>query len=386
MKSHLDVYHVTLTALSPVFVGSGRSIMKQEYLVDESLTIHVFDLPKLYARLNEMNLGASYENLLRLGGKFSEWMTQNKIKLQDIADCVRYRLRNSDLAFEEKELRTLEIQEFVKDPYGLPYVPGSGIKGMLRTVLLSSKIINDRPGYDHFKDEVRRELDEYIDRDNECIERYNKSHSPDRRLLKKPADRIEVKGFRTLKCDIKKPENAVNDILKGFIVSDSEPLSTDQISVCQRIETHRDGSESKLNVTRECLKPGTKINFTLTVDRSVCSYTAETILSAVKDFGESYNTYFVNKFEGAEQLPEGCLLLGGGCGFVSKTVTYPLFGDDGVPQAIDIFWGNLPEKIFYNHKHDESEEYDLAPHILKTSRYQGKLYQTGVCRIDFRKN
>ena len=380
MKSHLDVYHATLKALSPVFVGSGRSIMKQEYLVDQSLTIHVFDLPKLYARLNERNLGASYENFLRRSGRFSEWMTQNHIKLQDISDCVRYRLRNSDLVLAENELKTLEIQEFAKDPYGLPYVPGSGIKGMLRTVLLSSEIMNDRPGFDHFKDEVRRELDEYIERDNKFDR-----HKPNRFLLKSQADSIEARGFRTLECDRKNRRNAVNDILKGFIVGDSEPLSTDQLSVCQRIETHRDGTESKLNVTRECLKPGTKINFTLTVDRSVCKYTAESILGAVRQFGESYNTYFVEKFEGAEPLPEGCLLLGGGCGFASKTVTYPLFGEDGVPQVIDIFWGTLPEKIFTAHQHDESEEYDLAPHILKTSRYQGKLYQTGVCKIEFRK-
>lgn len=378
MKSYQDVYKVTLTALSPVFIGSGRSILKQEYLLDDALTVHVFDLPLLYAELKERKLERAYEEFLERGGSLRDWMRSKGLSLRDLSGCVRYRLRNADFTLRKDEYRSLEILEFVKDPYGLPYVPGSSIKGMLRTVLLGSAILADPRGFGHFRDDIRRTLDEYIARDDS-----NPKHRSDRRLLKREAEEVETTGFRTLGCDPKKRSNAVNDILKGFIVSDSEPLSTDQLSVCQRIEVHKDGTEKRLNVTRECLKPGTRISFTLTVDRAVCGYSCEHIRKAVDTFGDAYNRYFVAKFTGAQPLGKGCVLLGGGCGYASKTVTYPIFGEDGVPPVVDIFWGTMPEKIFFLHKHDLDEDKDLAPHILKTARYQGSLYQTGVCQIEF---
>jgi CRISPR-associated protein Csm5 len=374
MKSYLDVYHVTLTCLSPVFIGSGRSIIKKEYLIDNNFNISIFDIPKMYAKLKAKGLADSYDRFLSSSDSLGEWLKVNKVSREDISECIKYQLKNSDFSVKREELRTLEIMEFVKDPYGLPYIPGSSIKGMLRTILLGSKIINDPNGYGHFKDDIRKALDD-------CIRRAK--YRPDRRLLKREAEDLEAKGFRTLKCNTEKIKDAVNDIMKGFIVGDSEPVSTDQLSVCQRIELHHDGAEKKLNVTRECLKPGTEIKFTLTVDRAVCRYTDELILKAIEDFNNAYNSYFVKKFTGAAPVPNECVLIGGGCGYASKTVTYPLFADEGVPEIINIFWGTMPEKIFYRHKHDEYKEKNLAPHILKTSRYQGKLYQTGLCRIRF---
>ena len=35
---------------------------------------------------------------------------------------------------------TIEVLSFVKDSYNLPYVPGSSLKGMLRTILLENDI------------------------------------------------------------------------------------------------------------------------------------------------------------------------------------------------------------------------------------------------------
>ena len=46
-----------------------------------------------------------------------------------------------------------------------------------------------------------------------------------KRYLKGTAEAVEKRVFRTLLYNEKNPGDAVNDILSGMIVSDSEPLS-----------------------------------------------------------------------------------------------------------------------------------------------------------------
>ena len=38
----------------------------------------------------------------------------------------------------------MQIISFIKDAYGKPYIPGSSIKGMLRTILLCYDILNNK--------------------------------------------------------------------------------------------------------------------------------------------------------------------------------------------------------------------------------------------------
>ena len=46
----------------------------------------------------------------------------------------------------------------VTDPYGNPYVPGSSLKGMLRTILLSKDIAQDQIKYKRDQSQIRSEL------------------------------------------------------------------------------------------------------------------------------------------------------------------------------------------------------------------------------------
>lgn len=65
------------------------------------------------------------------------------------------------------------------------------------------------------------------------------------------------KGFCTLKHTDK--EDVEFDNMSGIIVGDSEPLSREDIVLCQKWEQHVDGSYKTLNLLRECIKPGTVI-------------------------------------------------------------------------------------------------------------------------------
>ena len=131
---------------------------------------------------------------------------------------------------------------------------------------------------------------------------------------------------------------------------------------------------------RECIKPGTVIKSSLTIDETECNLKIEDILDAVKLFYEQYYQVFQSKFPRCDRGKPNTVFLGGGSGFVSKTVVYPMFGErEGIEITKDIFdRTGVPQ----DHKHYKDTRMRVSPHILKCTRYQGKEYMMGQCEID----
>ena len=92
-------------------------------------------------------------------------------------------------------------------PYCKPYIPGSSIKGMLRTILLADDILVNSEKYARLKNTMGYNISS---RDKVSRKEY---------LLRDMAA-IECEKFHTLKRDEKNRENAVNDMMSGIIVSD----------------------------------------------------------------------------------------------------------------------------------------------------------------------
>lgn len=170
------------------------------------------------------------------------------------------------------------------------------------------------------------------------------------------------------------------ETMSGIIVGDSEPLSREDIVLCQKWEQHVDGSYKTLNLLRECIKPGTVIKSSLTIDETECNLKIEDILDAVKLFYEQYYQVFQSKFPRCDRGKPNTVFLGGGSGFVSKTVVYPMFGEkEGIEITKDIFdRTGVPQK----HEHYKDTRMRVSPHILKCTRYQGKEYMMGQCEMD----
>ena len=95
--------------------------------------------------------------------------------------------------------------------------------------------------------------------------------------------------FHTLKREKVKKENAVCDELSGLRISDSRPLNTKDLILCQKIDKGIDGKDQMLPTFRECLKPGIKICFDMTIDESMCNYKKSDILEAVEYFFDNAN-------------------------------------------------------------------------------------------------
>ena len=314
--------------------------------------------------LKRRKLDTEYERFMVNDMKkdLGSWMTEHKIPAADINEWALYQLDCGDAVIERG--RTIQIMQCMKDAYGNPYIPGSSLKGMLRTILLSECVTADAERYQRYKRDVLREANQRSGRMS---------------YLKRETKAIETEAFHTLQRS-KTKTDMVNDSLAGLIVSDSKSLSVDALTLCQKIEYHTSGEIKRLNLLRECIKPGTVIDFTITIDSTKCQFRAEDIKRAVADFAKLYYEFFSGKFAQIAKPEKDTVWLGGGAGYVSKTITYPLFGQRGVNMTQTIFeHTGVPRQ----HKHYIDTRLGVSPHILKMTMYQGKRYQFGECSLRF---
>lgn len=362
MKNALETYQLELKVKGPVYIGSGREIQKKEYVFLDKTTVGVVDIEKLYRLSERKHIVSDLERFMLEDARedLKHWASRNKISKQELEDCMKYTVNAGDIQMEKGRM---QIMAFVTDPYGTPYIPGSSIKGMLRTALLCSDILENETKYDADRQNVLSELKQNVKRN---------------RVLARNMQNIENKAFHTLhKSD--KWADAVNDCMSGIIISDSEPLDRKQLILCQKWEQHIDGTYKTLNLLRECIAPGTIIRSTLTIDRTICQYSVEDILKAIEHFYQMYYTMFQNKFPRNTKGNPLTVFLGGGSGFTSKTVMHALFGEqDGVRIISEIF-----EKtgVPSNHKHYKDPRLGVSPHILKCTKYKGKEYMMGQCEL-----
>lgn len=366
MRQHLKCYRVVLRTLAPIFVGSGREIGKKEYIFLNGKKVGIFDIQGLYSWMCRLGKGKDFEDYLlgRLNIDLTRWLKMQKIKIDELKPFIKYTLDYSDAVLGDDRKR-LQIMECMKDAFENPYIPGSSLKGMFRTIILGADMANMPYKYQNAKQNLRRNI-------------YNKSLNI--KIIDRDVKDIEGIAYRTLHRKETKPLDAVNDVLQGFVVSDSEPLPVDSLALCQKVDLHIKGMQKPFPLLRECIKPNTEIYFTITLDMQLCPYTEKDILDFAKAFIDNYYDNFLSSFAGEKRPADNGVFLGGGCGFPSKTVVYPLYGKrEGVETVSKIF---EKKRVPLEHKHHLDREYGVSPHTLKCTKYQGKIYQMGLCRIE----
>lgn len=360
MNDYLKVYHAKLRVKGPVFVGSGEKLLKKEYILSEGRSrINVLDQLKAYWFFRSKGLTTAYEQFMIEDPRSDlfHFLKDNNLSINDIKQCFRYSLDAGD-ALKDND-RKREILAFVKDPFGNPYVPGSSIKGMLRSILLDYDIMLHQDKYLPEKNTIDLE---------ECRNK--------KRYLSKSVTNVEAKAFNTLNRNAEKKTDALNDRMSGIVISDSAPLSVNDLVICKKIDLHTDGKESGLPIARECLSPGTVIKFDISIDSTVADISGDYIIKAINAFDEMYNRCFLDKFRMQDILKSNEVYLGGGCGFVTKTFIYPMFGEKGgLNTTVKILNAEFDNK----HRQDKSE--NASPRVLKCTRYEGQLMQMGLCEF-----
>lgn len=359
-NERLKHYEVRLTTIGPVYVGNGKEYGKKEYILENGY-IYVPDQARFWDFLEERGLVEDYEDyLINQKMDLGVWLASKKIyqKNYDEFTLTKYECGKLD--------KRHPINPFIKDPYGMPYIPGSSLKGMLRTALLAYDIKQNPSKFRFLKNEIDNEI--------------KKSHSGKKMFLNDKASNLEEITFGLDANDGK----VLLKKMSGILVGDSRPLEHSCLGLYRKVDIDATGKRNALSIYRESIKPGTEIVFSLTIDSSRNEYDIDIqrIIDSIKFFSEYYYNCYLSKFPGTLKPAEDTVWIGGGVGFVDKTVVYSLLQDDApidkhfANKAVELTKEILSIKFFKNHKKD----FDISPHVLKLASDN---HQFGQCKIVF---
>ena len=363
MKEFLKRYRIKLEIVTPVFIGSGQEINKKEYIYDpKTKKAWIPNQSKLFKSIMTKHLMEKYEQyMLEKKLPLLDWMRSVGYKDKEIQNLCDYYF---DCSYALENMNSpIAISQFMKDAYGLPYIPGSSLKGAIRTVLLGSRMLHHPEEYNSLRKDVLKSPTRIDGKNNQ-------------KYLQAEGKKAEEIGFHVLK-HTDKVSDAKNDELKGLLISDSKSLKVSDLMLCQKVDFRLDKKKNALNTLRECLKPGTVVEFDMTIDTTVLDLSAEEIMQALNDFFQLYQDVYVKKFTKVSPTSRGNLYLGGGTGYGTKTVTYELLEEDDRMQIVE----NLMKIKFPKHYHSGDAQRGASPHTLKCTKYNGKLVVMGKCVV-----
>lgn len=361
-ESFLEVYDLTLTTRTPLFVGSGEKYTKNQYVYNNAVIL--LDEEAFFHALVEKGYIDDYESFMQgQNGDLRRFLNDHHLMTNKrVQDNLISRIIKTEANFKPGDLYL-----FQRNANGA-YVPGSSVKGALRTVWLMNRVLEDKRPH--------------------TLPPANSA-----KIAFPEQDYVNLLSLR-------KDENGAiaddiaNSIFRGISVSDSLPISDNDLFIGGKHDVYPSGEEKKKQVPmyRECVSPkGVSLHFKLTLDQSILKgrITKESLLEDIKSFDHYYKKTYEDKFKRpqnanaitAESAPGGMLILGGGAGFFSKSLAYPYLdeeqGLDWVSQRLDKLFGE-------NGNHGKGKEKEISPHMMKYTSYNGQLYPYGYCEVDLR--
>lgn len=246
-------YSVRLEVLTPVHVGSGDMVNALGYL-REGETLYVVDPDRWNEWLGKQSAANRFvqwmERMLQTTDpqqqrQFSltrfvrEELRQNNV--EGVASQVaRYPIRMEECR-EPDPLRGFRVH--LRDAYARAYLPGSSLKGALRTALIEELLSQD--------DQLEKALMEPL----QAVK-----PTDDRRVLRRNLKRVWEEMEQSLLRGGQKKANF--DLLRFVLVSDSEPFAHEQISV--RL-VRSEGTQRRTDTWVEALRPGASTRLTLSL-------------------------------------------------------------------------------------------------------------------------
>ena len=371
MESYLRRGYIEFLTLSPVFIGSGKELNKKEYIYDRNTgSLCLVDFRKMCEGLQSRKLIDAFESYLmedveatnrKQGGyprqsrELIHFLRDNRVPEAAYKNWYIGSVKVADNSMNMHSAKS--IQMFMRNAQGRPFVPGSSFKGMLRTILETRYFLEHRDEANGVADSIH------------AARKQNRN-----RYLSDEDKMIDVKSMHREMFEVYKNNSEKsladqnNDMLRGLLVGDSESLSLEDMCICQKID----------------IKPGVVIRIPITIDTSVCSFTMKDILAAMEEYYKNYISQFSSHFTGCPPTRgnKTTFYLGGGAGYLSKTVTYGIMhGAEAVRTTAEIIDQTLPPKVRDMHKHHLDFQKGVSPHLLKCTLYRGSLCQMGACCV-----
>ena len=353
---HLKTFDLTLVTKTPIFIGYGKSYTKKEYLFDpQSSTVSFLDEHTMFTYLAEHHLADAYEQYMldHMGRDLQDFLLNIcKISRSQLQQWIKCRVNAGDALDDNHTLK--EIQRFMRNGYDQIYIPGSSVKGALRTTLLTAALLKSPP------QEPNPDLP--VDRYASFEDAYFHTLS-----LKRDRNQMVQTG------------NPLNSIMQGVRISDSLPVPDSRLCLTRKIDEFPDRTYNAINICRECIKPGTQIRCVLTLDQSILrgEITEQTIVRSIAEASAFYQRSVIAHYpQACNDMNSKTILLGGGVGYQSKTVTNAYYGN----QAMDVTMRVL-DAAFRKHRHLQDWQEGISPRALKQTDFNNTPYAYGVCEV-----
>lgn len=379
----MKYWKVTLACYTPVFIGSGDTYKKSQYIYDkDNKKVYFLREDKWVSFLGTHALLDDFaRELMKNPSRFSlynylcyqpilkkRYKTFSAIR-KAMLECGAITRGEDYLAVggEDGRKGPNDIAGFILDVEGNPYIPGSSLKGAFRTAILSHAIRQNQKLYSG----DWRELEKVAG---------NKS------AMGRVMDGLERRIALALDKDGKR--DMVNSYFRGLSVSDATLVDGALCVVPKTDLTIHDDDTHQVSLYREALAEDSALEFTIGIDDSpqgmghfgIRSF--NDLQEVLKDFVKFQYEILKKPFlENADEelgdikdAKNADLLLGGGTGFLTKTLVYSLAPDRS--NAVYVT-RKLMEASFRRGKHFRDKE--ISPHTLKLVDVEGNTYLMGCC-------
>lgn len=379
----MKYWKVTLVCYTPVFIGSGDTYKKSQYIYDKNnkkvyflredkwvyflgkhgiLDDFARELMKNPSRFNLFNYLINQPALKKRYGSFS-----NIKKAMEASGAIARGEDYLAVGGEDGRKGPNDIAAFILDVEGNPYIPGSSLKGAFRTAILSHVIRKNRGSYSKEWEEIERVAGRKVD-------------------MGKAMDSLERK--LSLAPDKDGKLDMVNSYFRGLTVSDATLVNGELCVVPKTDLTMHDDDTHQVSLYREALASDSSLEFTIGIDDGpkgmghfgIRNFTD--LQDVLKEFVHfQYDIWKKPFLENADfelgdikNAKNADMLLGGGTGFLSKTLVYSLAPDRNSAVYVT---RKLMEASFKNGKHFRDKE--ISPRTLKLVDEEGDTRLMGCC-------
>lgn len=370
-----------LTCISPIHIGNGELLKQYEYIFTKDRNqqrIYFLDKAKWMTFLVRHDLIDDYAQSV-FSGRMNLYGWLQSQRIGSLSAIIREVCNASADVYlvRERQQRVNDISRQVKTPDGVPYIPGSTLKGAIRSAILFHDIRQHPEAYLPFWNRIKAAME-----------------AGNRRQRRDLAQNIERQAFTRLKQQKNRPDDALQSVMKGLAVSDAMLVGHERDTVIlQKYDVssiRREGLKGHpLALFRECIPAGRKFRFSMTLDKDIARLIGITSLDDVWQWVRDYLAFglaqekgvFGHEYKGEfEESKLADIRLGGGTGFLSKTVYYAL-APNGEGRTV---LANFFDDVLFTRRnchHHKTKDDRLTPRTLKLAWADNDRWILGLAAV-----
>ncbi len=370
-----------LTCISPIHIGNGELLKQYEYIFTKDRNqqrIYFLDKAKWITFLVRHDLIDDYAQSV-FSGRMNLYGWLQSQRIGSLSAIIREVCNASADVYlvRERQQRVNDISRQVKTPDGVPYIPGSTLKGAIRSAILFHDIRQHPEAYLPFWNRIKAAME-----------------AGNRRQMRDLAQNIERQAFTRLKQQKNRPDDALQSVMKGLAVSDAMLVGHERDTVIlQKYDVssiRREGLKGHpLALFRECIPAGRKFRFSMTLDKDIARLIGITSLDDVWQWVRDYLAFglaqekgvFGHEYKGEfEESKLADIRRGGGTGFLSTTVYYAL-APNGEGRTV---LANFFDDVLFTRRnchHHKPKDDRLTPRTLKLAWADNDRWILGLAAV-----